>query len=216
MRELTGLIFHRLTVLGKSSNKTKWKESIWICQCECGKIKEIIGRSLTRGKTKSCGCLAIEKAIQNKTTHNHSKTDSYKSWKAMIQRCNNPNHINYKNYGGNGITICDEWLKFENFYNDMGDRPEGKTLDRKDNTKGYYRDNCQWSDYVTQSHNKRISKFNTSGKTGVRFIKERNYWEARLRYDNKIYIKVGFKTFEDAVDYRKYLEVKYCGKETGH
>ena len=73
----------------------------------------------------------------------------------MLQRCNNPNSQRYKDYGGRGITVCKRWLKFENFLADMGDRPRGLTLDRKNNDKGYYKRNCHWATYEQQAANKR-------------------------------------------------------------
>lgn len=87
--------------------------------------------------------------------HGMSKTKIYGIWWAMITRCQNPKCKAFKNYGGRGITVCERWQKFENFYADMGDRPEGKTLERDDNSKGYSPNNCVWADRKTQGRNKR-------------------------------------------------------------
>lgn len=89
----------------------------------------------------------------------HGKTHSstYQSWGCMIQRCTNKKHLNYKDYGGRGITICEKWLTFSGFYEDMGDRPEGTSLDRKDNEKGYCKDNCRWLSQKEQSNNTRAN-----------------------------------------------------------
>jgi hypothetical protein len=86
-------------------------------------------------------------------TGNTAKPE-YNVWAMMIQRCENPNTENYPNYGGRGIKVCTEWYNFDNFYRDMGDRPEGMTLDRKDTNGDYSKDNCQWSDNFTQQNNK--------------------------------------------------------------
>jgi len=89
----------------------------------------------------------------------------YGVWKNMKQRCTNPNNPAYHRYGGAGIKLCKRWFSFENFYADMGDRPKGKTLDRIDNTKGYYPSNCRWATYKQQAVNSSRAVFVTVGKT---------------------------------------------------
>ena len=92
--------------------------------------------------------------------HGKSNTSAYRSWNCMKERCNNPNSSNYRNYGGRGIKICERWLNsFENFYEDMGDRPLNMTLDRIDNNKNYYKENCKWSTNKQQFRNKTNSRF---------------------------------------------------------
>lgn len=83
-----------------------------------------------------------------------SKNPTYRSWSAMKRRCEDPLHNNFKYYGGRGITVCDRWMKFENFVEDMKERPEGKTISRKDNDGNYSKENCEWSDKVSQENNK--------------------------------------------------------------
>lgn len=109
------------------------------------------------GKTKSCGCLSKERIAQsNKDRANElTNTPTYISWKQMKQRCLNPNTPDYKNYGGRGVTICDKWIKFAGFYEDMGERPDGLTLDRIDNNGSYCKENCKWSTRAEQNRNKR-------------------------------------------------------------
>lgn len=82
-----------------------------------------------------------------------TKTRTYKSWQSMKDRCLNPKATRYSEYGAKGITVCDRWLVFENFLADMGERPAGKTLDRKDNKKGYEPANCRWATYAQQTRN---------------------------------------------------------------
>ncbi len=94
-------------------------------------------------------------------THGMYGTQIYKSWSSMKSRCLNKNNKDHKDYGGRGITVCDSWLIFENFYADMGDRPQGKTLDRKNNDKGYCKSNCKWSTPKEQSNNMRKNCFLT-------------------------------------------------------
>ena len=85
----------------------------------------------------------------------YSKT--YKTWYGMIQRCENKNHVAYKNYGGRGITVCDSWRVFDSFLSDMGERPEGKTIDRIDVDGNYEKANCRWADRFEQAANKRMN-----------------------------------------------------------
>ena len=89
--------------------------------------------------------------------HGMCTTNEYKTWGAMKNRCLSPSSKLYKNYGGRGITICDRWLTFLNFYEDMGDRPEGRSIDRIDNEKGYYPENCRWATRQQQDNNTRAT-----------------------------------------------------------
>lgn len=98
--------------------------------------------------------------------HGRSNTPIYNLYRAMRSRCENPNSDAYADYGGRGITVCERWLSFENFYSDMGDRPDGFSIDRIDNSKGYSPDNCRWADRKTQARNKRGLRMITAfGKT---------------------------------------------------
>ncbi len=100
------------------------------------------------------------------TTHGLSKTSAYKTWGGMIQRCTNLNNDSYRHYGGRGITVCKEWLKFEGFYRDMGDRPEGMSLDRIDPNGNYEPSNCRWTTSLDQQRNRRDTrKVTLLGKT---------------------------------------------------
>lgn len=126
-----------------------------MCVCDCGIVKEVDTSTLTRGKSKSCGCLHKEKV----TTHGYNGTRTYKSYHAMKERCLNTNHQAYEFYGGRGITICNRWLlSFENFIEDMGERPEGRTLDRINNNEGYSKMNCRWATKSEQNKNKRYGR----------------------------------------------------------
>jgi hypothetical protein len=130
--------------------KRTGKSGKWLCECECGKTVLADSHSLMHGKITSCGC-----GRGSKGTHRKSKTKIYRIWSAMKTRCLNPNVKCFSRYGGRGITICSRWMKFENFYADMGDVPNGKTLDRKNNSKGYSSKNCKWSSLEEQANNKR-------------------------------------------------------------
>lgn len=158
--DLTGHTFGRLTVLGRSQRRTKWQIH-WDCVCECGNTCDVGGKSLRTGDVRSCGCLRKESiaAIGRRAAkHGKTGTGAYESWAAMKYRCSNSNHMHFDNYGGRGIKVCERWLSFENFYEDMGDRPEGMTLDRYPDFDGDYEpNNCRWATSIEQSNNKRNS-----------------------------------------------------------
>lgn len=135
-------------------------------RCQCGEEVIRLCYNVDHGKTKSCGCynreLAIERMEKNKAAfsqgnkrHGLFGTPTHTSWSNMIQRCTNPNRWQYPYYGGRGVTVCERWMTFENFYADMGDRPEGLSLDRIDNNKGYEPGNCKWSTRSEQARNRR-------------------------------------------------------------
>lgn len=145
--------FGRLIVESKSE-----KSRYWRCRCACGAYKEVRQDHLKTGKTLSCGCLASEKtSIRNSENAKHRlcDTSTYKSWQSMRTRCLNKNSDQYPDYGARGISICSRWNSFENFFEDMGHRPDKTTVDRIDNEKGYEKSNCQWSTMQAQENNKR-------------------------------------------------------------
>lgn len=156
-QDLTGKKFGRLTAIKRDFTK---KRTAWLCKCECGNTKIVTSTHLKSGLTKSCGCLQKERAIEAKTKHKQSSTSLYHRWKAIKQRCHNPNNKRYYQYGGRGIKMCDEWrndfLTFEKWAYDNGYKEE-LTLDRIDNDKGYAPSNCRWTSYTEQARNRSIT-----------------------------------------------------------
>lgn len=159
--DLTGQKFNRLTI-NKCVGKTRHGQSLWLCKCECGNKKIVTGNHLKNGHTKSCGCSRI--GNDNGLEHGHSKkgqvSKTYNTWQQMIQRCTNPNHFAYKDYGGRGIAVCKRWQGrngFINFLKDMGESPREKSLDRMNNNKltNSYSLNCRWSTRKEQANNRR-------------------------------------------------------------
>jgi hypothetical protein len=143
--DLTGRRLGRLAVCVYTGRK------YWFCICDCGTRVVVQGGSLRGGRTKSCGCLRKDRS----TKHGMSGTPEYSSWKAMMARCYNPCHVAYENYGGRGISVCDEWHSVEAFFADMGERPPGCSLDRIDPNEIYRPGNCRWSDTKQQNQNRR-------------------------------------------------------------
>lgn len=167
-KEMIGRRFDRLVVL-KREGVTANRLAAYVCQCDCGNTKVIDGGSLRLGRTRSCGCLVKEcgprVAIQN-TTHGMRYTKTYKSWCNMIQRCANPNLPKYSIYGGRGITVCERWRTFENFFADMGSRPTGGSIERMDTNGNYELGNCKWIPMAEQALNRRNNlKITHNGET---------------------------------------------------
>ncbi|MCK5015416.1 MAG: AP2 domain-containing protein [Candidatus Omnitrophica bacterium] len=208
-RDLTDQKFGRLTVICRVEND-KNGIAVWRCLCVCGNIKNIRGNNLVRG-TKSCGCLQKESASKCFMTHGMRNTSEYKVWLDIRQRCNNPNNKSYVNYGGRGITVCEKWLKFENFFEDMGNRPDGLTIERIDNDKGYYKENCKWATYSEQGRNKRSLK-NKTGTIGVSWYKQIQKYQAYIGVNYKIIHLGCFTKLQDAITARKNAEIKYWNK----
>ena len=166
--DLTGRKFERWTVLsyaGKRGRHTHWN-----CLCACGSTESVYSGNLTRGLTLSCGCLCKERTGDANRTHGLTGIPEYKTWAGMKRRCLNKRDVNYPNYGGRGITICEDWLKsFEAFFRDMGPKPSSDhSIERRSNDVGYGPGNCFWATVGEQANNKRTNhKITYCGFTGT-------------------------------------------------
>lgn len=160
---LTGMRVGWLTVVERVEND-KHGQARWLCQCACGKRTVVLGASLRRGVTRSCGCLNRELAKKRTETHGSSGDRLYGIWKDMKKRCNNPNKHTYKYYGGRGIRICEEWdhsfAAFQEWALHSGYEQQ-LTIDRIDVNGNYCPENCRWTDWKTQCNNKRNSLYLT-------------------------------------------------------
>ena len=160
----------------------------WLCRCDCGNEKVFLMGALRTGNTKSCGCNKGNFCSQKALGHGHStirngKSLTYESWTAMRSRCNNPKQASYKNYGGRGIKICDEWNNsFEAFLKDMGERPSSQySLERIDNNGNYCPGNCKWASLVEQANNKSTNRIISFGGKTMTFAQ----WSRFLGIDER-------------------------------
>ena len=198
-----GSRYEKLTLVEKIRCKGGNKVN---CICDCG--KDVIMSYRSFGVTKSCGCIVYE-VNSKRAKHGKTKSKTYKTWVSMLGRVKEGN-IRTKDYFDRGIDVCDDWKSFENFYRDMGDKPEGMSIDRIDNNKGYCKENCKWSDDSDQMSNRRSSR-NKSGRIGVRWDSNRNKWEVRIRKNGSVYRLGRYSDFNEACDKIEEAELKYLG-----
>lgn len=163
MIDISGQKFERLTAVEPCRKNGK---RMWRCVCSCGGETVTPVTALLRGHTRSCGCLFKE--IRNRGAnrrHGHTNAPEYCIWHAMRNRCARPSVERYPIYGGRGITVCERWQKFENFYADMGPRPSSRhSIDRIDGDGNYEPGNCRWATVTEQSNNRSHVKLVSDGE----------------------------------------------------
>lgn len=157
--DLRGQVFGLLAVVERGTN-TKQGQAQWLCACDCGNTCFVRGCQLTKGRTKSCGCLITTSIVERSWKHGHAPlygkpSPTYYSWAGMVTRCTNPKNKRWDRYGGRGIKVCERWMTFANFLADMGEKPVGKSLDRYPDQNGNYElGNCRWATAEEQARNR--------------------------------------------------------------
>lgn len=205
INDLTGQKFNLLTVKGMAQRNPIY----WECVCDCGNTTFVRTSNLTGGKVKSCGCLQHK----GNPTHNQSHTRVYRIYAKMLRRCFVESDLAYSRYGGRGITMCDEWKNSFVAFSDWAyanGYADNLTIDRIDNNGDYCPENCRWTDYLTQSNNKRNNRvYEHNGET-----KTLSEWCRTLNLPyRRIYFRItnGW-TFEEAISQKKYVNNHYKEK----
>jgi len=180
---LLGQTYEYLTVIKNLGKRGKTNKTYWLCQCKCGNLHEASTGNLRSNQVMSCGCRRIEKAYRHGGKHEHL----YGRFRAMHQRCNNPNNQVYNIYGGRGIKVCSEWSDYKIFrtWAQTNGYRKDLSIDRKNNNKNYSPDNCRWVTRTIQNRNKR-KQLNVSSKyLGVYWNKTNKKWIAKITINNK-------------------------------
>lgn len=213
VQNILGNRYGRLVVvehLGRRGNETA---HMWKCLCDCGGTHSVRTGDLTWGKIVSCGCRHKENAAGRFRTHGKSKTSTYYTWQDMWRRCSDARRADYKHYGGRGITVCARWQKFENFLEDMGERPEDLTLDRVDTNGDYVLGNCRWATSEVQARNRRpVLRSTLTGHKGVTITREGTYL-AHIGYNKRTWFGIRRKAIEEAIADRARMEEFFWGEE---
>lgn len=191
--DLTGRRFGKLVVVGFAGVARKpngHTRKMWSCRCDCGEGATSAGEDMKSGHTTSCGCVIPEASRRSATTHGLSSTPLYHVWSTMLARCQNRRNKAYKHYGGRGIAVCDRWLSFNNFYDDMsaGYCP-GVWLDRVNNNGAYCRENCRWATPRQQNNNRRdnaMLELNGERRSLTEWSRMLNLPVSRLKFRRKM------------------------------
>lgn len=214
--DISGHRFGRLVVIehaGVHIQPSGQRKTMWKCKCDCGK-EVVVKATNLKNNTLSCGCYKSEVAKETATLHGLQGTAEHKIWTGIKTRCYVVSSTMCEEYGGSDVTMCDRWLEpdgkgFLNFLEDMGERPEGMSINRVGGAKIYSKETCEWATNSIQGYDQKKPISNTSGKVGVSSTKN-GTWVAYIDCEKRIHLGT-FKTFEEAVAARKAVELKYFG-----
>ena len=211
----TGDVYGELTVLActQRASRNPRKQTRWLCMCSCGFITDYQSSNLTSGNSTCCiTCRGENAVIHGNGRRGRKKPNTYSSWLGMKSRCDNVLGDHYLNYGGRGIIYAKEWSNFVTFLRDMGECPDGLTLERIDVNSGYTKDNCKWVTRSEQSYNRRMNSKNTSGVEGVNLRKDTGKWSVYIDKEGIRYRFGCYDTKEDAILVRREAEITLYGK----
>ena len=204
-----GQRFGKLTVVSRNKTIVDSKNAWWDVVCDCGEAKSLQGSQLRAGCTNNCGCVLKEKRGNGRELHGMASTKEYKTWLGMCRRTATPDASTRKWYFDKGVKVCPEWrASFVRFHADMGDIPEGYSLDRINPAGDYCKDNCRWASLELQSINKGLFCNNTSGKTGVSLNQHGKYMAYIYNKGDRIHLG-SYSTYESAIMTRLKAEKKY-------
>lgn len=207
MEDITGKRFNRYTAI-RFDHKNKNCQQMWLFQCDCGVEKVVRAKRVVYGEIKSCGCLAPQLlAASANPKHGYRGSPTYNTWRGMKERC--AYRDKYPHYAGKGIAVCKKWETFLGFLEDMGERPDGKTLDRLDGTKPYEKSNCRWATLSEQAQNRKASA--KSGFKGV--IRSGMRWRSIICFNNKQIHLGNFDTAKEAAQAYNEAAKKYYGDD---
>lgn len=214
-KDLTGERFGRLVAIEITDQKASNGSYFWRCICDCGEEKSIPSGNLNRGVTNSCGCLRKEfliNLIEGKGGNIHGMRGSpaWVSWSGLLYRARNTTVKNYED-----IFVCDNWNpqkggSFLNFIEDMGEPPEGYSINRIDGAKIYSKETCEWADRSIQGYDQKKSVRNKSGRVGV-YLKKDGRFRAKITKDKKCIYLGDFENIDEAIAAREEAELKYFG-----
>lgn len=216
---LTGQKFGRLTALYPVPDKAH--RARWHCVCECGNEKDVLQQNLSNGHVRSCGCVHSDvnrekisryNSSLGRESHLETKTRLYRIWIGIKSRCFTETSAGYKNYGGRGICVCDEWVHSYNAFSEWAMQngyDDSLTIDRIDPDGDYCPANCRWVTMSVQEFNKRRSPSNTSGTTGVSYNKKSGKWVAYICKEGTRHHLGAYDCIDDAIKARKDAEIKY-------
>lgn len=217
--DLTGIRFGKLIALSPTRERNSNNSVIWNCECDCGNSLSIGANRLMHEGKEDCGCTFVpstsdpSKLVSPRMSkHGMYNTPTYRSWSKLCSRTRNKE---YEEWHGD-VTVCERWDtfkggSFENFFADMGERPEGTTINRINGAKIYSKETCEWATLSVQSFDQKRNKHNTSGRTGVRFRADRDVWIAQICKDKEIIQLYYGPSFYEACKAREEAELKYYG-----